>query len=381
MSMNRRPSQSAVRPSARRVRRGFSFTEILFAVMILGIGFIMVAAMFPVAIQQTQATSDETIAASVGRTGADFMTQLAAQRVIPDANDPLVINGVLPKNLSTSILVPTYRSTQLSAIASAVAAPPSGYDYAPVVFAGDVWSLREDPIANDRSNVYLFDQGTSTSSSALFPHSAAMWRAIANNLIIPTDSQFGWVGMYKRDIIVQYDATVGHNVATPAPTAQIFVLAVQERNKPIYEPALDISHHPTANSPFPATLEPQLVYGVSITHQPDGTSQVVVNQPYASKIAPGTYVVVAHDNLTGAMTGAMNGRVFQIGIQPNPNNPTLWQLAPGGDLGPSDPNIVNGAIFIVGRGYANPQSPTPSPAAFKGPAQDVAIFTSFIPVN
>src|SRR5689334_12002195 len=39
---------------------GFTFTEILFALMILGIGFIMVAAMFPVAIRQTQQTVLET---------------------------------------------------------------------------------------------------------------------------------------------------------------------------------------------------------------------------------------------------------------------------------------------------------------------------------
>src|SRR6478752_1573982 len=40
-------------------RRAFSFAEILFAVMILGIGFIMVAAMFPVAIRQTQSTVED----------------------------------------------------------------------------------------------------------------------------------------------------------------------------------------------------------------------------------------------------------------------------------------------------------------------------------
>ena len=39
---------------------GFSIVEVMFAIMILGIGFILVAAMFPVAIQQNQATVDET---------------------------------------------------------------------------------------------------------------------------------------------------------------------------------------------------------------------------------------------------------------------------------------------------------------------------------
>lgn len=48
-------------------RRGFSFTEVLFAVMILGIGFIMIAGIFPVAISQTAATQEETIGASTAR--------------------------------------------------------------------------------------------------------------------------------------------------------------------------------------------------------------------------------------------------------------------------------------------------------------------------
>src|SRR4051794_14613443 len=47
--------------------RGFSFTEIMFAVIILGIGFIMVAAIFPVAIQQAKSTTEETSAAALAR--------------------------------------------------------------------------------------------------------------------------------------------------------------------------------------------------------------------------------------------------------------------------------------------------------------------------
>ncbi len=40
--------------------RPSTFIEVLFAVILLGIGFIMIAAVFPVAIQQTSAVSDET---------------------------------------------------------------------------------------------------------------------------------------------------------------------------------------------------------------------------------------------------------------------------------------------------------------------------------
>jgi len=48
-------------------RNGFSFAEVMFAVVILGIGFIMVAAVFPVAVEQTRATGDEAAASELAR--------------------------------------------------------------------------------------------------------------------------------------------------------------------------------------------------------------------------------------------------------------------------------------------------------------------------
>ncbi len=46
----------------RRRFRGFTFTEVLFAVMILGIGFILIAAVLPVAIRQSRQNVDEQTA-------------------------------------------------------------------------------------------------------------------------------------------------------------------------------------------------------------------------------------------------------------------------------------------------------------------------------
>src|SRR3954463_10483758 len=61
------------RACRRRRRGGFSFTEVLFAVMVLGIGFIMVAAMFPVTISQTQATMRESVGANIARAAIDYL--------------------------------------------------------------------------------------------------------------------------------------------------------------------------------------------------------------------------------------------------------------------------------------------------------------------
>src|SRR4051794_29305837 len=57
-------------------RRGFSFVEVLFAVMILGIGFILIAGVFPVAIAQTQSNGEETVGAAIGRNAVAYLSQI-----------------------------------------------------------------------------------------------------------------------------------------------------------------------------------------------------------------------------------------------------------------------------------------------------------------
>lgn len=80
-----RPCSGGRAPTARRqpggrrpARGGFSFVEVLFAVMILGIGFIMIVGVFPVAINQAQATADDSIGAAVARGGAQYLASLPA---------------------------------------------------------------------------------------------------------------------------------------------------------------------------------------------------------------------------------------------------------------------------------------------------------------
>ena len=80
--MDLRLDNVARRPVMRRtVRCGFTLTEIMFAVIILGIGFIMVAAIFPVALQQAKTTTEEVTAASRPRTdrAPDISTRRAPE--------------------------------------------------------------------------------------------------------------------------------------------------------------------------------------------------------------------------------------------------------------------------------------------------------------
>src|SRR5215211_745612 len=77
----------------RRLRRprqgGFNFAEVLFAVMILGIGFIMVAAIFPVALTQSKLTQEESAGAGIARGGANYLEQLATNGTMPATGIPL----------------------------------------------------------------------------------------------------------------------------------------------------------------------------------------------------------------------------------------------------------------------------------------------------
>lgn len=58
-------------------RRGFTFTEVMFAVILLGIGFIMLAGMFPVAIRQTQTTTEESHGSNLAQAGAKYLEAVA----------------------------------------------------------------------------------------------------------------------------------------------------------------------------------------------------------------------------------------------------------------------------------------------------------------
>jgi type II secretory pathway pseudopilin PulG len=64
----------------------FTFIEVLFAVILLGIGFIMIAGVFPVAIQQTAAVSDETQAAIVARDAIKKIQGVADAEIAGNAN-------------------------------------------------------------------------------------------------------------------------------------------------------------------------------------------------------------------------------------------------------------------------------------------------------
>src|SRR5688572_27464101 len=73
--------------SAAPRRSGFTFTQLIFAVILLRIGFITLAGMFPVAIQQTAQPQQETAGASLALTAVKQISQYAMQDTIFPTGD------------------------------------------------------------------------------------------------------------------------------------------------------------------------------------------------------------------------------------------------------------------------------------------------------
>lgn len=75
----------------------------MFAVMILGIGFILVAGIFPVALSQTQSSGDETIASTIAREANNYMAGLpnTGALMVPDGQ----VHALAPTSAGNDLLL------------------------------------------------------------------------------------------------------------------------------------------------------------------------------------------------------------------------------------------------------------------------------------
>jgi type II secretory pathway pseudopilin PulG len=156
-----------------RPRRGFTFTEILFSVLILGIGFILIAAIFPVALKQTQSTAEETEAATIAKGGVSYLQKYSTQ---------------------------SYWNT-----------PVTGTP----VYDQMVHPIGPYPLLSD----------------ATLPTNTTLWPLISGNLILPSDPRYAWVPMYRQGL----DPTATPPNSKPLPYIQVIVIGVQARNRSFYD--------------------------------------------------------------------------------------------------------------------------------------------------
>ncbi len=332
MVMTRANARRHARTKANRFRAGYSFTEVMFAVVVLGIGFIMIAAMFPVAIQQSKATQEETNAAAIARGAVSYIDSIAFTRY--DAGGLPTLGQNMPPTEATALATP---------------APVQPFDRI----------------------------GTLATAGAPAGHG---WRVITNGqLINANDRRYAFVPFYSREFDAKH--------------AQVIIIVTQVRARSQYD---STDYTPGTGNPrpnlLPRPVEIEITDGVGNTQ----TDWITFDGAGADAIAEGTYVVVSNSPADAPVpAGAFNGRIYRVGLRatvtdgidpPDPLN--TWELQPGNDFTPLPAGVpgpvgdwdmpANTQAWVVGREY---DLETTTAGDFRGLAQDIAVYSSFIAVR
>ncbi len=296
---------------------GFSFTEVLFAVMVLGIGFIMIAAMFPVTIQQTQATLEESVGASMARGALAYLQTQAT-----DMNFP-----------STS----------------------------PVPDApAQVFSMPQAPVKN----------GTAF----------AGWFATRGNYINSKNPRLAWVPLYMRSETTQSGVSPFAQVIIVAvearnmPDYQTADAVPQTNFQSVLEPRpikVNLTYDYT-------NLQGRLTITDSKWLAASGAYVIIANDQNTN--APRSVVGQSNGRIyrLGNAIDEANG---VWGLSPDGdmirrNYKTANSIVTG-----DDNDLSNTDAYIIGRGYADPTKPGNGPDFYSGPAQDIAVYTGFVRIN
>ncbi|HEY1922940.1 MAG TPA: hypothetical protein VGG44_09350, partial [Tepidisphaeraceae bacterium] len=312
----------------------FSFIEVLFAVILLGIGFIMIAGIFPVAIQQTAVVSNET--------EGTLVIQDAIKKIQALADQP-------------------------------IGAPPST--------PGTTNSLFQPTWFANRPTVKAF--------------SINVMQALGSDSFFTADRRYGWVGFYRRDSVTSPFAQV-FIIALQNPNFPNYTTRYQPQETTPITPTPPIL--PTVAPPIPGNTynfisgyvtpsappnPPAPGIGPTITatftYDPASkiTTAIVADAPNA---VTGAFVLVSDTNNTAPN---MVGRIFRLGSVPPNTGATsgTFYLQPGSDITDADNvSTFNASVFIIGAAPtlgANGEFTGP----FTGPNQDIAAGSAFIRVN
>jgi prepilin-type N-terminal cleavage/methylation domain-containing protein len=363
-------------------RRGFSFTEIMFAIVILGIGFIMVAAIFPVSLQQAKTTSEEVTAAPVARGAISTVG-----KVLKDGpNSPV----------------------------------PAAYSAGAITYDTATNTSNCPPLIVNGGSISLVSQVgiTPISPTSLSTYRApSLWSAIRGNMIAAEDPRYGWVTLYRRNVD-------GSTPPLSDSYAQVFVFPVQARNTPILEAAdtvlPDVSMVPgytaeanlMAHRVLVAIRDNVTALGDVDLIAFDTSAAGAQTTDSAQAAVEDGYVVISHDQISGPGAGRMNGRIYRIGTRrsdldsnttyfPAMTTSIVFELVPGSDFTP-DPGPDNqfgtaddildigltsttpvntpAEAFVIGRGFHNNYSLVGAPF-YDGPSMALGAYTTFVKVN
>src|SRR5688572_13321368 len=223
------------------VRSGFSFAEVMFAVVVLGIGFIMLASIFPVAIRQTASVVEEN--------DATALTKKAAEQF----REALIASGALPNLPPTAVPIVT----------------PGGLfvGYAP----GRMFAMPDPRLMYNADAPEGIANGDPNDDFEPLATQNRIWAEVKSRLISEDDGRYAFVPLYRRDRLAD---------GTPSPWIQLTVIAIQNRTGRNYDPTLDMPppHAPTATPPQDFPLP---------TFNPDDELPVFWPRPVEVKLTEG----------------------------------------------------------------------------------------------
>lgn len=320
-----------------RHRRGFSFAEVMFAVIILGVGFIMIAGIFPVAIQQNQTTNEESEAAAAAREAANTIANIAQQ----GSPAGMVVNNATEAMQFTSPNGPVASVTPLATVPMF---PPTVKQHT---------SLPTVPVAN-----------LVAPPAIVVPFGGARWQAIQNSVILASDPRYAYVPFYKRE--------------NNSNVAELIVVAVAVRNRPIYQSSEDVGFARTTG--LPLGVSPNASISVHIyANNTAGTGPDNQTTPYMT-IVPNTIRTSTTCVEGGFVTFPMNvagtpqGRTYCLGRALGGASGTLFEIEPGDDLSEGP-----GADGLWGTGDDEYDTPVSGAAAIYAPPatlQPVVVYAS-----
>jgi type II secretory pathway pseudopilin PulG len=356
---------------ARHRRAGFTFIEVLFAVILLGIGFIMIAGIFPTAIQQTAVVSDETQGSLICRGALRRIQEVAETR------GNLLSNG--------SALFPQT----------------------------------------------VYSAGSSSAVPRMCAFSPNLSNAIGADAFFTGDRQYAWVGFYSRNSATDPMAQV-YVVALKNPNFVNYVTHFMPGEVSVLPGAGGSSPQtiplPPVAPPIPparfnyaqgGTAAPTAALAAMpinpaipvflVYDKPTGTATVrvrILGGKTYSNLTTGAYMIVGSDNITGTPISpvptpyptAMVGRILRLGAEVT-NLTTLsgyqaFQLQAGYDFNGQDianlATVGSGGFvwaFVMGRApemvsVGTAPNVYSEPAGdFLGANQDIAVMSGWVHVN
>ena len=391
-----RPDPATPRSSSAR-RGGFSFVELMFAVIVLGIGMIMVAAMFPVGIALSKQAQEGTNGAIIGRAARDTVAALANERPagLPYTLPPTDLVNVTPTFAEPSAALRhvgtpglgvaydegMYRAQERDTADSDSLFQSDSYDEESYA---DIEGISGAGVSNGDGSLPIFGNSTAYVPGKVMAFGdprfnntfavdnaddALPWEDILRDkargaTIVATDRRFGLIPMYARGRTFvngtggQVNTNAFNASGNPVvlsiadPTATFIVVAVQSRATTQYR---DSDLAGSTFDPVPVLVEldeADDAEGFSSPGAPDrvrfvdeGGSVFDLDDEEVAMVADGAFLVISDDRLPGddpdtardESNGSSNGRVYRLGRNVEDGTAT-WELRPGYGMRYLDPN-------------------------------------------